>query len=61
VIRVSVNLSPTDLADKTLPQRIAAKLRRNGVMGQSPAVEVTETAILEDAEQGPRTSSALTS
>jgi EAL domain-containing protein (putative c-di-GMP-specific phosphodiesterase class I) len=51
VIRVSVNLSPTDLADKTLPQRIAAKLERHGVMGQSLTVEVTETAILEDAEQ----------
>jgi len=25
-VRVSVNLSPTDLADETLPRRIAAKL-----------------------------------
>lgn len=51
VIRVSVNLSATDLADDTLPQRIAAKLDLHGVMGQNVTVEVTETAILEDVEQ----------
>jgi FOG: EAL domain len=51
VIRVSVNLSATDLADDTLPQRVAAKLDLHGVMGQNLTVEVTETAILEDVEQ----------
>jgi EAL domain-containing protein (putative c-di-GMP-specific phosphodiesterase class I) len=51
VTRVSVNLSSSDLADKTLPQRIAAKLDRHGVMGQSLTLEVTETAIFEDGEQ----------
>jgi EAL domain-containing protein (putative c-di-GMP-specific phosphodiesterase class I) len=50
-IRVSVNLSATDLADKTLPQRIAAKLDLHAVSGQGLTVEVTETAILEDREQ----------
>jgi EAL domain-containing protein (putative c-di-GMP-specific phosphodiesterase class I) len=48
VTRVSVNLSATDLADQSLPQRIAARLQRHGVAGQSVTVEVTETAILED-------------
>jgi EAL domain-containing protein (putative c-di-GMP-specific phosphodiesterase class I) len=50
-IRMSVNLSPTDLADKALPERIAAKLEHHGVMGRSLTVEVTETAILEDVTQ----------
>jgi EAL domain-containing protein (putative c-di-GMP-specific phosphodiesterase class I) len=49
--RMSVNLSPTDLADKAMPQRIAAKLEQHGVMGQSLTIEVTETAILEDTAQ----------
>jgi EAL domain-containing protein (putative c-di-GMP-specific phosphodiesterase class I) len=49
-IRVSVNLSPTDLADETLPQRIAAKLDLHGVSGENLTLEVTETAVLEDAE-----------
>jgi EAL domain-containing protein (putative c-di-GMP-specific phosphodiesterase class I) len=51
VVRVAVNLSPTDLADKTLPLRIAEKLKHHGVMGPGLTLEVTETAILEDAEQ----------
>jgi EAL domain-containing protein (putative c-di-GMP-specific phosphodiesterase class I) len=51
VIRIAVNLSSADLADKTLPQRIAAKLDRHGVMGQSLTVEVTETAVLSEPEQ----------
>jgi len=51
VIRMSVNLSTTDLADNALPGRIAAKLDQHGVMGQNLTVEVTETAILEDPEQ----------
>jgi EAL domain-containing protein (putative c-di-GMP-specific phosphodiesterase class I) len=49
--RMSVNLSPTDLADKAMPQRIAAKLEQHGVMGRSLTIEVTETAILEDTAQ----------
>lgn len=56
---VSVNLSPTDLADKTLPQRIAVKLDQHRVMGQHLTVEVTETAILEDTEQARQVLTAL--
>jgi EAL domain-containing protein (putative c-di-GMP-specific phosphodiesterase class I) len=51
VIRIAVNLSSADLADNTLPQRIAAKLDRFGVMGQSLTIEVTETAVLGEPEQ----------
>jgi EAL domain-containing protein (putative c-di-GMP-specific phosphodiesterase class I) len=58
-IRLSVNLSPTDLADNALPQRIATKLERHGVMGQSLTVEVTETAILEDTEHASLVLTAL--
>ncbi len=51
VIRIAVNLSSTDLADKTLPQRIAVKLEQYSVMGQSLTIEVTETAVLSEPEQ----------
>jgi EAL domain-containing protein (putative c-di-GMP-specific phosphodiesterase class I) len=51
VIRVSVNISATDLADISLPERIAGMLELHAVTGQCLTVEVTETAILEDAEQ----------
>jgi EAL domain-containing protein (putative c-di-GMP-specific phosphodiesterase class I) len=50
-VRVSVNLSATDLADKLLPQRIATKLEVHRVAGEHLTVEVTETAVFEDAEQ----------
>jgi EAL domain-containing protein (putative c-di-GMP-specific phosphodiesterase class I) len=50
VMRIAVNLSSSDLADKTLPQRIAVKLDRHGVMGQSLTIEVTETALLSEPE-----------
>ncbi len=50
-IRVSVNLSATDLADRTLPQRIATKLDVHRVLGENLTVEVTETAVFDDAKQ----------
>jgi EAL domain-containing protein (putative c-di-GMP-specific phosphodiesterase class I) len=58
-IRVSVNLSATDLADETLPHRIAAKLDLYGVTGEDLTLEVTETAILDDTEQARRVLTAL--
>lgn len=51
MVHMSVNLSSTDLADETLPRRIAAKLDLHGVTGDDLTVEVTETAILHDADQ----------
>jgi EAL domain-containing protein (putative c-di-GMP-specific phosphodiesterase class I) len=50
-VRVSVNLSATDLHDRTFPQRLATKLVLYGVMARDLTVEVTETAVFEDAEQ----------
>jgi EAL domain-containing protein (putative c-di-GMP-specific phosphodiesterase class I) len=58
-IRVSVNLSATDLADKTLPRRIATKLEVHRVKGEHLTVEVTETAVFEDTEQAGLVLSAL--
>jgi EAL domain-containing protein (putative c-di-GMP-specific phosphodiesterase class I) len=51
MIRVSVNLSSTDLADRTLPHRIATKLDLYGITGHGLTIEVTETAILEDIDR----------
>jgi EAL domain-containing protein (putative c-di-GMP-specific phosphodiesterase class I) len=50
-VRVSVNLSSTDLADRSLPHRIAAILDRYGITGESLTLEVTETAILDDLDR----------
>jgi EAL domain-containing protein (putative c-di-GMP-specific phosphodiesterase class I) len=58
-VRVSVNLSATDLADHTLPHRIAAKLDRYCITGQGLTIEVTETAILEDIDHTGEVLSAI--
>lgn len=54
VLRMSINLSATDISDDKLPQRLASKLSEHGVMGQSLTVEVTETALFDDADQAQR-------
>jgi EAL domain-containing protein (putative c-di-GMP-specific phosphodiesterase class I) len=59
VIRVSVNLSSTDLADTGLPERIAAKIDLYGITGQGLTIEVTETAILKDIEHAGEVLSAI--
>jgi EAL domain-containing protein (putative c-di-GMP-specific phosphodiesterase class I) len=60
VLRMSVNLSATDLGDETLPQRIAAALARHGCDGRTLTVEVTETSILEDTATARRVLDAIT-
>lgn len=59
VIRVSVNLSWTDLADSGLPERIAAKLDLYGVERHGLTIEVTETAILEDSDHASKVLTAI--
>jgi diguanylate cyclase (GGDEF)-like protein len=51
IIRMSVNLSATDLGDRTLVERIATKLDDHRMTGQSLTVEVTETAMQADLDQ----------
>jgi EAL domain-containing protein (putative c-di-GMP-specific phosphodiesterase class I) len=58
-IRVSVNLSATDLTDEDLPWRVGVKLQQHGVAGASLTLEVTETAIFEDPERATRLLSTL--
>jgi EAL domain-containing protein (putative c-di-GMP-specific phosphodiesterase class I) len=58
-IRVSVNLSATDLGDEELPSRVGVKLDQHGVAGQCLTVEVTETAIFEDPQRAALVLSAL--
>lgn len=60
VPRVSINLSATDLADETLPTRIASALRRHGIPAELLTVEVTETALLEDPSCAQRVLEAIT-
>lgn len=47
-IPVSVNLTPSDLADDTLPDRIAAKLAAHGLSGPDLALELSEHAVTTD-------------
>ena len=49
-VRTGVNLSPSSLTDPTLPDRVAACLRRHGLPGTALALEITESALLEDLD-----------
>jgi len=47
-MNVSINLSARDLMDATLPDRVAALLQRHRCAAQWIALEITESAILDD-------------
>ncbi|MDQ6916549.1 MAG: EAL domain-containing protein [Pseudomonadota bacterium] len=47
-MNVSINISARDLMDATLPDRVAALLRRHRCSAQWIALEITESAILDD-------------
>jgi EAL domain-containing protein (putative c-di-GMP-specific phosphodiesterase class I) len=47
-LRLSVNLAPLQLMDRTLPAQIAAIAGRSGFALERLTVEVTESALLED-------------
>ena len=48
-INVSINLSARDVMDETLPDRVVALLQMHGCAAQWIALEITESAILDDA------------
>jgi len=50
--RISVNVSALTLIDAGLPDRIAAVLERHGVPPDGLVVEVTEDAVMSDAQRG---------
>jgi diguanylate cyclase (GGDEF)-like protein len=47
-MNVSINLSARDLMDATLPDRVAALLERHRCSAQWIALEITESAVLDD-------------
>ena len=49
-MNVSINLSARDLIDPELPERFAALLQEHGCAAQWIALEITESAILDDPE-----------
>lgn len=49
-VRLSINISPVQLKDSLLAQRMLAALRRAGFSPQNLLVEVTETAIIQEYE-----------
>ncbi len=49
-LRVSVNISPVQFRDRTLPYIILAALTRSGLTPSRLEIEVTETVLVEDAE-----------
>jgi EAL domain-containing protein (putative c-di-GMP-specific phosphodiesterase class I) len=57
--RVSINLSATDLESDTLADRLHAALDLRGIPGEQLTAEVTETAILHDADAAQRVLSAI--
>ncbi|MQA32486.1 putative bifunctional diguanylate cyclase/phosphodiesterase [Modestobacter roseus] len=50
-LRVSVNLSASNLLDTALPDRVAALLRAHDVPPAALVLEVTETVLMSDAER----------
>jgi diguanylate cyclase (GGDEF)-like protein len=50
-LRVSVNLSASNLLDTDLPRRVAGLLRRAGVPPEQLVLEVTESVLLSDPER----------
>ena len=47
---IAVNLSPRQLADRTLPDRVAHVLAGSGIVPDQVWLEITETALMHDAE-----------
>jgi len=47
-LRVSVNVSASDLLDSDLPRRVAAALTRNGLPAATLVIELTESSVLAD-------------
>jgi EAL domain-containing protein (putative c-di-GMP-specific phosphodiesterase class I) len=58
-LRVSINLSATDLEDDTLAERLHAALTRHAIPSEQLTVEVTETAILHDIRGAQRVLSRI--
>jgi EAL domain-containing protein (putative c-di-GMP-specific phosphodiesterase class I) len=50
-VRVSVNVSVSDLLDRHLPERIASLLREHDLPPGSFVMEITETTIIEEFER----------
>jgi diguanylate cyclase (GGDEF)-like protein len=58
-LSVSVNASAVELADPTYVTRVADALERHGVPAGALALELTETALLDERGEAPRTIAAL--
>ncbi|RBY86020.1 hypothetical protein DQ240_11260 [Blastococcus sp. TF02A-26] len=58
-LRMSVNLSASNLLDSRLPRRVAALLEEYGVPARCLTLEVTETVLLADSERSTAVISAL--
>ena len=58
-LRMSVNLSPSNLQDTALPDRLAALLAAAGVPAGALTLEVTETVLLADPERSRAVVAAL--
>jgi diguanylate cyclase (GGDEF)-like protein/PAS domain S-box-containing protein len=60
-LSISVNLSPRQLAEPTLPEDVARVLQATGIDPGALWLEITENTLMRDAESAVRTLSALRS
>jgi diguanylate cyclase (GGDEF)-like protein len=51
-LSVAVNLSPSNLSDDELPDKVAEVLARRGVPAANVVLEITEDCLMVDADQG---------
>jgi diguanylate cyclase (GGDEF)-like protein len=57
--RVSINLSTRDLLDSELPEKLDTLLRRHGARAEHFCLEITESAIMDDAQRAEATLNRL--
>lgn len=55
VLTIAINISPTQLKDPWISEKVLATLARNGFAPQRLAIEITESALIDDAENAQRT------
>ncbi len=58
-LSVAINLSASDVVDATLPHRISQLLSQNNLTPDQLAIEVTESAVMEDVDAATQTLIAL--
>jgi EAL domain-containing protein (putative c-di-GMP-specific phosphodiesterase class I) len=50
-VKLSINLSPVQLADKTIAEKIISLIQRNSIKPEQVVLELTETALMQNSDR----------